>query len=368
MNKIYKRTSTGAIQQYEIVVEGNSFYTIIGQVDGKLTTSKPTVCEGKNIGRSNETTPEEQAELEAKAKWQKKIDKGYTEDINAIDTAKQYFDPMLANKYDKYKEKIAFPVLVSPKIDGCRMVATKDGLYTRNGKEYVSCPHIHNALKPFFKEHPDWVIDGEIYSHDNEFEKIVSLVKRSKPDAQDLADSERMIKLWIFDGVSGNANTGFENRFNLIKTEVNKLVANIDFFKFVENKEADSHEDVVKAHDEYVAEGYEGVMIRICNSPYENKRSKYLLKLKNFLDEEFEILEIVEGSGNRAGMAGKLLVKTKDGKEFGAGIKGGEEYYKELLKDKSAYVGKLATIRFQNLSQDGIPRFPVAVNIDPIDR
>ncbi len=100
---------------------------------------------------------------------------------------------MLAHKYNDYKDKIDFPVLVSPKIDGCRMIATKDGLYTRNGKEYLSCPHISKLLAPIFEKYPEWVIDGEIYSHDNNFEKIVSLVKQSKPTKEDLKASEEII-------------------------------------------------------------------------------------------------------------------------------------------------------------------------------
>jgi len=366
MNKIYKRTTNGSIQQYEIVVSGNTFWTIVGKEGGKLIISMPTLCEGKNIGRSNETTPEEQAELEAKAKWQKKIDKGYTEDITAIDTAKKYFDPMLAHKYNQYKKDIKFPVLVSPKIDGCRMIAQKNGLFTRNGKEYVSCPHISKALAPVFKAHPDWVIDGEIYAHDESFEKVVSLVKKSKPTAEDFVESEKLIKLWIFDGEIGHC-LGFENRFDSIREEVYKL-ADLKYLKFVENKVAKNHEEVQAAHDNYVREGFEGVMVRIPNSPYENKRSKNLLKFKEFVDEEFVIKEVVEGSGNRSGMAGKLIVIDKNGNEFGAGIKGGEDYYKQLLKDKNKLVGKLATIRYQNLSEDGIPRFPVAINIAPMDR
>jgi DNA ligase 1 len=231
----------------------------------------------------------------------------------------------------------------------------------------MSCPHISKALKPFFEEHPDWIIDGEIYSHDEKFEKIISLVKKSKPTQEDLIESEKLVKLWIFDGTMENEEWNFVNRFNLIKEEVKKL-SDIKYLKFVENEEVNNHAEVQEAHDKYVAEGYEGVMVRIPNSMYENKRSKYLLKYKEFMDEEFVIKEVVEGSGNRSGMAGKLIVIDKNGNEFGAGIKGGEDYYKELLEKKDELVGKLATIRYQNLSEDGIPRFPVAINIAPIDR
>ena len=366
---IFKRTQTGAIQEWLITIEGNSFFTTEGQTNGKKTISKPTIVKGKNIGRSNETTACEQALKQAKSKWTKKIETGYTEDIKKIDIALTYFSPMLAHKYNNYKTKIKFPVLVSAKIDGARVIATKNGLYTRNGKEYLSCPHINKLLKPLFKVHPTWVIDGEVYSHDNNFEKIMSLVKKKKPKEEDLKASEEMVKLWVFDGVIDDKKCEFKNRFNMIKNEITNLIPDYEkHIVFVENKIANNHEEVVKAHDKYVEQGYEGVMIRIVDSPYECKRSKNLLKLKSFQDDEFEILEIIEGIRGRSNMAGKIKVKDKQGNIFGAGIKGGEEYYKELLKNKDKLVGKLATVRYQELSKDGIPRFPVVVNIDPIDR
>ena len=365
---IYKRTQTGAIQQWEIVVEEDSFYTIEGQVNGRLTTSKPTQVIRKNVGKQNETNEYEQAFKEAQAKWKKKIEAGYTEDIKAIDTSKKFFSPMLAHKYIDYKSGVMFPILVSPKLDGCRMVAQKNGLWTRNGKPYVSCPHIEKILKPLFEKYPNWVLDGEVYTHDVSFEKVVSLVKQSKPTKEDLAESEKLVQYWIFDGIVDNKSLGFEDRYKLIRHELTKLIGDNPSIKFVITIKIDSDKQVEEWHDSFVSKGFEGCMIRIINSPYENKRSKNLLKFKKFLDEEFEIVSVEEGIGSRSGMAGKLILKMKNGKEFGAGIRGGEEYYKELLKDKKDYIGKVATIRYQNLSEDGVPRFPIAVNIAPIDR
>jgi ATP-dependent DNA ligase len=366
---IYKLTQTGATQQWEIISKGNSFYTIEGQLDGKKTQSKPTICDGKNIGRSNETTPEEQAIKEAQAKWDKKIEEGYTEDINDIKTGKKFFAPMLAHKYLDFKDSIEFPVKVSAKIDGCRMIAKNDGLWTRNGKPYNSCPHIQKLLEPIFKAHPKWIIDGEIYSHAVPFEKVISVVKKTKPTKEDIEESAKIAQYYIFDGLVDDKTLGYESRFLIIQSEINKLVGKSNSIKFVESKDAESHKNIEQWHDFYVGQGYEGAMIRVGDSPYENKRSKNLLKFKKFLDEEFEIIAIVEGVGSRSGMAGNILLKTKDGKEFGAGIRGGEEYYKQLLKDKKKYIKKSATVRYQNLSEEEkIPRFPIVVAIDPIDR
>lgn len=361
---IYKRTENGSVQQWQICVEGNSFYTVEGILNGKLTTSKPTYTFGKNTGKANATTDEEQALKEAEARYKKKLETGYFEDINNIDKGKQFFLPMLAEKYLDRKDKISFPVLVSTKIDGCRMVATNKGLFTRNGKPYVSCPHIHKLLLPLFERHQNWIIDGEIYSHDIPFENIMSLVRKTKPTPEDLTKSEDVVQYWIFDGVTDDASLGFEKRFELIRQEILSIIGDDKRFKFVDAIEVQTPEEVDTYHDEFVQQGFEGLMVRICNSPYENKRSRNLLKFKKFVDEEFEIVDILEGLGNRSGMAGRLVVKTKDNKQFQSGIRGGEEFYKQLLKNKNSLIGKLATIRYQNLTEDGIPRFPVSVDIN----
>jgi DNA ligase 1 len=365
---LYKRAKTGAVQTWQITAEDGTFYTIEGLVNGKLTQSSPTICKGKNIGKMNETTAVKQAENEALAKWTKKKEKGYTEDINNVDSVDIHFEPMLAHKYINYKDKLKFPLLISQKLDGLRMIATKSGLATRNGKAFKSCPHIHRILKPLFDKHPDWVIDGEIFSTEVPFEKIVSLTRKKDPTTDDLKESEKICQLWIFDGVTDNKKAIFTERFEEIKREIKKYISTCKSLVFVENFEVNSHEEIRKYHDEFVAQGMEGAMIRVPDSPYENKRSKNLLKLKNFLDEEYIIADVIEGIGNRSGMAGNLVFKLKDGRTFGSGIKGGEELYRDILINKNKYIGKKATVRYQNLTKDGYPRFPICVNIDPIDR
>ena len=128
--------------------------------------------------------------------------------------------------------------------------------------------------------------------------------------------------------------------------------------------EVNSHKEIEGYHSTFVEQGYEGLILRVSGSVYENKRSRCLLKLKNFIDEEFVIVDIVEGVGNRSGMAGNIICKMKNGKEFSAGLRGGEKYYKHLLDNKSMIIGKLATIRYQNLTdKDKLPRFPICMDI-----
>ena len=361
---IYKRNTNKSINQWQIFVNDNSYYTEEGILKGKITKSKSKIIKGKNIGRSNETTDFEQACKEAESKFTRKIESGYCEDLNKIDTAKKFFAAMLAHKYLDYKNKINLPLLVSPKIDGARMIIQEDGLYTRNGKPYVSCPHIHELFKPLFEKHPDWIIDGEIYSHDVSFETIMSLVRKSKPTEDDIKESENIIQIYIFDGVVDNIDMGFEKRFKLIQDEINNIIGKNKNIKFVDNNIITMDKEIEEYHNKFISEGYEGLMVRIPNSVYENKRSKTLLKYKHFIDEEFIIIDVVEGLGNRSGMAGNLVLQMKNGKEFSSGIKGGEDYYKYLLKNKYKFIGKVATIRYQNLSdKDKIPRFPVCIDI-----
>ncbi len=149
---LYSRSATGAIQQWEIELAGNRFRTHAGQMGGAITTSEWTVCEGKNTGRANQSTPQTQAYFEAVAKWQKKKDKGYFENIKDVDT-QLFVEPMLAKKWEDYQDKIEFPVYSQPKLDGIRCIATPQGLFSRNGKPFVGVPHIYAAVQEIQKHY-----------------------------------------------------------------------------------------------------------------------------------------------------------------------------------------------------------------------
>jgi DNA ligase-1 len=124
-----------------------------------------------------------------------------------------------------------------------------------------------------------------------------------------------------------------------------------------------SEKEVTEYYEKYVDEGYEGQMLRL-DAFYENKRSKNLLKHKSFIDEEYTIIDICEGEGNRAGTAGYFVFETADGKPFKSNVKGTWEETAEMLKNKKKLIGKEATVKYFNLTPDGIPRFPYVINID----
>lgn len=356
---LYARTQTGAIQQWSVYTEENKYQTVFGQVDGKLQTTNWTVCQGTNTGRSNERSPEQQAEFEAEALWKKKKDSGYFENVSDIDISK-FVEPMLAKNFEDYKDKISFPVYCQPKLDGIRCVVTRDGMYSRNGKEFNSCPHIHGQLKEFFIKNPDVVLDGELYNHTlkHDFNKITSLVKKTKPTHEDFNETEELVEYWIYD--IAVEEKLFNKRSLFVKEELADKFKNI---KVVLTDVANNQNELDQYYASYLDQGYEGQMVRL-NKQYENKRSKTLLKRKEFQDREYTILNVIEGEGNKTGMAGAMVFENELGISFNSNIKGDRDYLKEIWASKQSFIGKAATVKFFNLTPDNkLPRFPYVIKI-----
>ena len=362
LKSIYKKTKTGATQEWTIEVVDNKYRTHSGQVGGAITTNEWTVVYGKNTGKANGTTDEEQALKEAEAKRTKKLESGYFEDVNNIDT-KQYFEPMLAAKWEDYKDKLTYPIYSQAKLDGIRCILTKDGMFSRNGKPIISAPHIFDSVKPLFETNPDLIFDGELYADKfaNDFNKIVSLVKKTKPTTDDLKESKELIEYHIYDLPSSDKN--FIQRAYDLATLFETRSELHSHCRIVETYKVPSEDVVTELYEKYVEEGYEGQMLRL-DGKYENKRSKNLLKHKSFVDEEYTILDICEGEGNRTGTAGYMVFQTAEGKPFKSNVKGTWDETAEMLKSKKQLIGKQATIKYFNLTPDGIPRFPFVINID----
>ena len=362
LETVYKKTKTGATQEWTIEIVGNKYRTHSGQVGGQITTNSWTIVYGKNIGKTNETTDNEQAMLEAVAKRKKRLESGFFENIKHIHK-QQYFEPMLASKWEDSKDKITYPIFSQPKLDGIRCIVTKDGMFSRNGKPIISAPHIRESLSEVFEVYPDMVLDGELYADKfaNDFNKIVSLVKKTKPTDADLKESKKNIQYWIYDLPDNGIQFG--DRCD----RLHDLFGAFDSFSKhcieVETTLCMSEDDVIDLYEEYVDAGFEGQMLRL-NGKYENKRSKNLMKHKSFIDEEYTIKGIVEGEGNRTGTVGYMVFETPDGKPFKSNVKGTWEETAEMLKNKKQLIGKQATIKYFNLTPDGIPRFPYVTNID----
>ena len=360
--KLYKKTATGAIQEWQIFFENGEYHTVSGQVDGKKIVNVPTKCKGKNIGKKNETTAEQQAEFEARAKWQKKCDEGYTSDIDNLGADSLRLDPMLAKDYSDYKDKLEFPMYNQPKLDGLRCIVTREGVFSRQWKPFATLQHIRDAVQPAFDKYPGLLaFDGEMYSHElkDKFEEIVSIVKQPKAVASDIEKCKNSVQYHVYDIITEEA-IDFKQR----RADYNYLVREINspYITAVTTLCANNQEELDKAYQEYMTEGYEGQMIRAWNSLYQHKRTKDLLKRKDFHEGEYEIMGFKEGKGSREGCI-ILRLGMPDGKEFDSVPVGGIEYQKRLWARREDILGMQATVKYQNLSSDGIPRFNNTIKI-----
>jgi DNA ligase-1 len=359
--KLFKRAVNGKTLEWEIEVNEACFRTISGYTDGIKTTSEWTCCEVKNVGKKNSTTAEQQALAEATAMHRKRKETGSFENISDIDTP-VYFKPMLAHDYNDYKDKITYPIYSQPKLDGVRCIVRADGMWSRNGKKIISAPHIFESLKPLFEQNPDLILDGELYADklSNDFNTIISLVRKTKPTQDDLDKSAEVIEYHIYDLPSHDGN--FFSRHNQLRImEVHNKVFKDTKCKVVNTCVALDENMLMTLYTQYMSQGYEGQMLRT-SSYYENKRSKSLLKHKTFHDAEFTILGVIEGNGNLTGKVGKLQFEI-NGKPFDSAVNGDWEYIQKLWHSREGLVGKTATVKYFELTEDGIPRFPKVIAI-----
>ena len=207
MVTLYKRDKKGKVRAWTIEHDAVSYWTISGiYPDGKMTKTAPTFVEQKNVGKANETSLEQQVLNEVASKIQYQIDQGFTYEIP---TEEKRFEVSLANKYQDRQEKgkLDFPYIVEPKLDGVRCyIKMVDGdirMFSRKHKEFVACPHIaaNEFVTKFFEMYPDAILDGELYNHNlkDDFNKIVSLVKKTKPKYEDLIESAKLVQYHCFD-------------------------------------------------------------------------------------------------------------------------------------------------------------------------
>lgn len=365
---LYKLDLNSRCRIWTIEVEKNAYRTISGLVDGAQGISEWSFVTGKNKGRANATTDEEQAMRVAETLIRIRKEQGCSEHIEDASKGKSWFQPMLASRWDNLRDRVVVdkqhPIYLEHKLDGSRCIATKDLLQTRTGKEWVATPHILEKLKPVFEKYPDLILDGELYSHSSEdnFQEIISIIKKTKPTEEDLKKSKEYIQYWIYDVPSMHAN--FKERYNFMLKLFEDFPDVFDnSFVLVKAFEV-TDKSVVKDYlERFVSEGFEGAIIRL-DKPYECKRSKYLMKYKQFNDEEFPIVRIEEGRGNLAGKAGRVVVDV-DGVEVAAGLKFSHDQAVEIWNNRDNLVGKLATIKyFGDKTPDGSLRFPKCIDID----
>lgn len=324
----------------------STIYVTHGQVGGKLQEKVTVITEGKNKGRANETTHYEQALAEAKSKWNKQKDKLYLE---KGETSKSFdVRPMLAQSYDKHGHKIKYPCYVQPKLDGLRCLATKDGLYSRQGKPFKAMAHIADALIIVFSRYPDLILDGELYSHEIDFQSIISGTKRDESN-----ELTSKIEYHVYDCIESNKS--YKDRLSLLD---NVIDVDTKVIKLVQTEYISQEDDVPYWHDKFVEDGYEGIMLRNAAGVYTpDKRSYDLQKVKSFKDDEFKIVAVRPDKNQQA----VFTCVTQDGTEFDVKPQGDDELRKSYLTQD--LVGKMLTVKFfdYTTSANPVPRFPVGI-------
>ena len=346
---LYGLDKSGGFKQWSVWTNGAELCIEHGKVGGKLQLKKETV-EGKNIGRSNETTPEQQAELEAMSRCRKQIDKGYRE--NPDDLKELDILPMLASDYLKQGHRIKYPCYGSPKLDGVRCLAIRhnDGveLKSRGGKQY-SVPHIQDQLLNVMKEGDIW--DGELYIHGKYLEEIVSAVKKYNELTPE-------IEFIIFDIVKDES---YEHRLISMQALRRYTLSCVEApsIGVLEFCELQDEEHMKQKHKEYVDRGYEGCMLRNYNGKYESgKRSADLQKYKEFSDAEFQIVDV---HSDKDGGAVFVVQNQFADNQFNV-VGGSHEERKVWLEEKESLIGKWITVKYQTLYKDTkIPQFPTLV-------
>ena len=389
---LYARNKDGSVQQWKIEVEGNKYKMIAGRLGGAMVESKWTITEGKNVGQSNETTPEAQAETEATSKWKKKLKSGgYFEDMKDIDKPLAFIEPMLAypliskktkkdkktgKEYTEIEDRTPFvklPVMVDRKYNGMRQVCSSVGPFSRKGEMVKTAPHIWQAVEPFFQKIPTLVLDGELYNHDlrhklNELIHIVRTNADHKITPELLAESERIVRYYVYDGYGFTTAAGKQITEDTPNRErrdaLVELLKNVPYIVVVPYFMASNMEASKELYGEFIEDGYEGAILRNPNAPYQHFRTNDLIKLKPFDDMEVIILDIIDpGSGNWGGTGKTAAVRMDNGKEFTATFKGSRETAIKILHEKDKWIGQKVTITYNGFTGKNV--VPCHAQIDP---
>lgn len=377
---LYKFDSKNNIRMWKIyVVDKGShadIYTESGMLNGKIRTTEPTkITNGKNKGKANETTYLEQAINDATSKFKKKKRSDQlSEDLSSLKkttSEKKIFRPMLANKYEP--NNVSFPYVLQPKLDGVRCnVHFESGvpkLFSRTGKEFYNLQTIRNSLQknPY---NDSIILDGEIgcfgKNPELSFQEATGIIKRK--EHSDKLIEETFLDYVLYDiYVKDQPDISFENRWDILVDFHNKLdnesKKHIKLCCGTKLIYAKDTKTIDKTLEYYLDKGFEGLMLRKPEDVYGvDKRPKGLLKYKKFQDDEFEIVNFKSGKGQDANTV-IFTCKTKDNKLFDVRPTGTVAERKKMLLNANNYINKNLTVKFFELTDRGVPRFPVGISL-----
>lgn len=374
---LFKKSATGSIEEWTIGTDQNVIVTRWGQVGGAIQETRDEIKTGKNTGRANATTPVQQAESEAQSKWEKKLKKGYVQTLDAAQEGKTDaiieggIFPMLAHRFDEQGHKLRYPCYVQPKLDGHRCIAMLDSkgkctLWSRTRKPITSMTHIVEAIERLGMH--STIFDGELYNHHyrDRFEELTSFIRDSE-----FRDGAEHVQYHIYDMPS---SWGFGKRWDFLRAHIKLgLVEPPDVSRHnaahgvppaltpVSTVLVEDEDELMVEFNRYLEWGYEGAIARNVEGEYLNKRSYDLLKIKEFIDSEFQVVGVEEGRGKLAGHA-IFVCQMQNGQQFRAKLKGEQHVLKQYFERPETAVGRMLTVKYQGLTnKNGVPRFPVAM-------
>ena len=279
--------------------------------------------------------------------------------------------PMLAHKLDETRIDFKDFTYMQPKLDGVRCLIQYEVFpisqggarivaYSRTGKEFMNVDHIKNDLVHMFEACPWIVLDGELYNHNlrDNFEKIISLVRKQKPTDEDKSEARRLIQYHVYDYTGKDYGSfeglGYRNRLDNL-TCSDMYTPSI---QYVETKRVKSMKAANDFHAKTLAKGYEGSILRT-DTPYKHGRSYGLMKFKDFHDAEAEIIGWVEGKGKRRGTIGKFIAADSDGNRFGMPVMDNFKYLQENFENMQGWKGKIATFTYFERTKANSYRHPL---------
>ena len=269
---------------------------------------------------------------------------------------------MLAHKYDP--QRATYPAYIQPKLDGVRCTISAKGAFSRTHKEFKNVDHIKRSLKAFFNDHPYAILDGELYNHDlrDDFEKIISLVRKTKPTDEHRKEARKLIQFHCYDIVSYTGEPidwVYEYRREFLENNVS--YKNFPIIRIVKANAVADHQEALNAHKYFLKQGYEGSIYRNQVGRYRQTRSYGLMKFKDFSDAEATIIGYEVGQGKRKGTLGKFIMQDDDGNEFGCPPGKGYDYSQmaTMLNNIHLYMGKTATFTYFERTKAGSYRHPL---------
>lgn len=339
---LYKRDASGGIRVWTISAIDFTIVIRYGMIDGAMQEVYEDVCEGK--GNRDEY---EQLMSRINSRINKQIDRGYVYDIRKVGGKSSnklgFPKPMLAQNLKSVSKQINFKsAFIQRKYDGnrCLIIKTQNGLiaYSRNGKIVNTINHILDDIDiPL-----DVILDGELYCHGVPLQTIVSWIKRKQ-------ENNKRIKYHIYDTI---CELPFSQRYRMLQGF--NFGNNI---KLVETYPIQDIGEAMSLFKEFRTEGYEGAMLRWGDLGYEDdKRSKSLVKIKDWEDDEFYVVDIHPSKDGW----GILECLTKNGQTFRTSAPGSIPEKLEVYKNRSNYFGKYVTIEYAYMTKDKIPFHPIA--------